>query len=196
MEQAYNDIELWRAFKKGDDAAFALMYRLHIKALYHYGQKITSDTQLVEDSIQDLFADLWNSRENLSDTDSIKYYLFRVLRRKISRNLAYPNSVEQLEEQLENIALGSDYYENELINLEGRNARIRHLEHALMQLPARQREVVNLRYFHGFDHAGISGIMGITHQSVHNLLQKSMKSLREILVGNPDLLLLSLIFFW
>ncbi len=194
MEQGYNDIELWKAFKKGDDAAFALMYRLHIKALYRYGQKITSDTQLVEDSIQDLFADLWNTRENLSDTDSIKFYLFRVLRRKIGKNLVYTNSVQQLAQEAEASIQGSDFYENELIRLEGKADQGRHLENALRQLPARQREVVNLRYFHGFDHARISEIMGITHQSVHNLLQKSMKSLRELLVGLPDLLLLSLLF--
>ncbi len=63
-----------------------MLYKSHIEILYRYGHKLTTDTQLVEDSIQDMFIELWNSRKRLSDTDSIKYYLFRILRRKITQH--------------------------------------------------------------------------------------------------------------
>ncbi len=193
LEKGNNDIELWKAFKKGDENAFSFIYRTHIKALYQYGHKISPDTRVIEDSIQDLFVDLWKSRENLSDTDSIKFYLFRILRRKISRNLLYSDRSEPLEESQSGLMPhsipGTESYENELIENESRGQQTRQLSHALSQLPSRQKEVVNLRYFHGFSHSRIAELMGISLQSVHNLLQKSMKSLRGLLVENPGLLL-------
>lgn len=199
MEKEKNDIELWRAFKNGDENAFSLMYRLHIRALYQYGRKIADDTQLIEDAIQDMFADLWKSRKNLSDTDSIKFYLFRTLRRKISRNVLYTDISEPLEESLLDGVLsgsipGAESYEDEFIENESKARQSRRLQDALLQLPPRQREVVTLRYLNAFSHVRIAELMGISLQSVHNLLQKSMKSLRNLLAENPHLLLSPLLF--
>lgn len=160
--------------------------------LYRYGYKIVSDTQVVEDAIQDLFADLWNSRRNLGDTDSVRFYLFRVLRRKVGKNLKYFEAAELPDEEFLSDFAGTDPREKEIIETEQNAFRIQSLQKAIHHLPDRQREVINLRYFHEFTHQEISGIMGISLQSVHNLLQKSMKSLRSLLTRNPEILLL----FW
>lgn len=45
--------------------------------------KICRDEELVKDSIQDLFITLWHSRARLSVSDSIKFYLYASLKRKI-----------------------------------------------------------------------------------------------------------------
>jgi RNA polymerase sigma-70 factor (ECF subfamily) len=52
-----NDPELWNAFRQGDEQAFAQIYRNYVKVLYRYGLKITPDTSLIEDCIQDLFVE-------------------------------------------------------------------------------------------------------------------------------------------
>ena len=62
------DSELWQAFKEGDRAAFTQLYNLHIEDLLSYGYRVTSDRQLIKDSIQDLFLHLGRSRQNLADT--------------------------------------------------------------------------------------------------------------------------------
>lgn len=193
-----NDSDLWSSFRSGDETAFSMLYKSHIEILYRYGHKLTADTQLVEDSIQDMFIELWNSRKRLSDTDSIKYYLFRILRRKITqhplnRNVAgagvEADKVDALEHRFFSVSA-----ESELINTESELGRSRMLGRALTQLPARQQEVVNLRYYHEFNHQQIADIMNISLQSVHNTLQKSMKGLRELLSGYSEIILTALIF--
>ena len=188
-----NDSDLWRSFRSGDETAFSMLYKSHIELLYRYGHKLTIDTQLVEDSIQDMFIELWNSRQRLSETDSIKYYLFRVLRRKITqhplnRNVAgagvEAEQVNALEHRLFSVSA-----ESQLIDSEREQGRSRMLGQALTQLPPRQQEVVNLRYFHEFNHQQIADIMNISLQSVHNTLQKSMKGLRELLAGYSEVIL-------
>lgn len=190
MEAPRDDIELWNAFRQGDETAFSMLYRRHIRILYRYGHKIVSDTRVVEDAIQDLFADLWNSRENLGDTDSVKYYMFRVLRRKVGKNLKYFEGVELPDEEFFPGFDSADSREKEIIEKEQNTFRIQSLQNAIQSLPERQREIISLRYFHEFSHREIAGIMGITLQSVHNLLQKSTKSLRGLLTCNVELLLI------
>lgn len=191
-----NDSDLWRSFRSGDETAFSMLYKSHIDILYRYGHKLTVDTQLVEDSIQDMFIELWNGRKRLSDTDSIKYYLFRVLRRKITqhplnRNVAGAGAeISAFEHRFFSVST-----ESELIDTEREQGRSRALGRALTQLPPRQQEVVNLRYYHEFNHQQIAEIMNISLQSVHNTLQKSMRGLRELLSGYSEVILTILFFF-
>lgn len=195
-----NDSDLWSSFRSGDETAFSMLYKSHIEILYRYGHKLTTDTQLVEDSIQDMFIELWNSRKRLSDTDSIKYYLFRILRRKITqhplnRNVAgagvEAEKVDALEHRFFSVSA-----ESELIDYESEQGRSRMLGRALTQLPPRQQEVVNLRYYNEFNHQQIADIMNISLQSVHNTLQKSMKGLRTLLSGYSEIILSALIFLF
>jgi len=183
-----NDTDLWRSFRDGDDTAFSILYKSQIEVLYKYGHKLTTDTQLVEDSIQDMFIELWNSRQRLSDTDSIKFYLFRILRRKITQNPLNRHDAALDEHAMEQ-KLFSLSAESQLIDVERENTRTRMLSSALLKLPSRQQEVINLRYFNAFNHQQIADIMNISLQSVHNTLQKSMKGLREILADYSEVIL-------
>ncbi|MCF0054244.1 RNA polymerase sigma factor [Dyadobacter sp. CY356] len=183
-----NDADLWRSFRSGDDHAFSLLYQSYIEVLYKYGHKLTVDSELVEDAIQDMFIELWNSRQRLSDTDSVKFYLFRVLRRKITQNpLARKTTDCGVEVMDQKFFSGSA--ENQLIAAESENTRKKMLGRALLKLPPRQQEVVNLRFFNEFNHQQIADIMNISIQSVHNTLQKSMKGLREILSDYTEIIL-------
>ncbi len=67
----------------GSRAAYTHIYVTYAPVLYNYGYKIAPDRSLIEDCIQDLFEHLLRSRSNLSPTDSIKFYLFKAMRRQI-----------------------------------------------------------------------------------------------------------------
>lgn len=88
MDQAQSktqNLALWNAFREGNREAFERIYALYAEELVSYAQRVTTNIQLIEDSVHDLFVELWQSRANLSGTDSIKFYLFRALRNKIHR---------------------------------------------------------------------------------------------------------------
>ena len=90
-----DDQALWQAFRLGDENAYATLYRSYVKVLFAYGKKLVADEATVEDLVQDLFIDLWQSRERLSDVDSPKFYLFASLRRRIHKNLSPENRLSQ-----------------------------------------------------------------------------------------------------
>lgn len=171
------DLDLWDAFRQGDEQAFAQIYGSYVHVLYRYGLKITQDTSLIEDCIQDLFIELWDSRTRLGETDAIKFYLFRVMRRKVYKRLSSRSFTHSdLLEVASDITV--DSYESLLIIDQESAAQKDRLHQAMALLPARQREAVNLRFFHNFSYEQVADIMDINLQSVHNTIQKAMKLLR------------------
>lgn len=173
------DIELWQAFKKGDRDAFAKLYTLFITDLLSYGYRVTSDRQLIRDSIQDIFLNLWQSRSNLSDTDSIRFYLYRSLRNKIIRNSEKSNlTIIDSANLLDNI-IGALSIEDDIISTEQYSEELKRLKYAIEELPKRQQEIIQLRYYHNFTFEEIAELMQIKNQSVRNLLQKAINELRH-----------------
>lgn len=166
------DHELWIAFKQGNADAFSEMYQRHAGTLYNYGYHLIPDAALVQDAMQDLFADLWRTRHNLSDTSSIKYYLFRSLRRRLHRmaDIKPVPAVTTLEtESIEDIKIKT---EEHLLLLQ-------RLQQLMSRLPERQQEVIRLRFYDNFSWDEISGILQINEQSVRNLVQRAVAKLRE-----------------
>ena len=176
-----NPDQLWQAFKKGDRKAFERIYRTYARDLLNYGYKVIVDRRLIEDSIQDLFFELWQSRKNLNQTSSIKFYLFRALRYKIIRNaksngIAFIDSINEIESDTVDFP-----HENHLIDLEIRSLQTVHLQHVIGQLPKRQQEAINLRYYHNFSNDEIAEIMEVNYQSACKFIYSALKNLKSSL---------------
>jgi len=82
-----SDLLLWKSFKSGSESAFIFIYEHNFEMLYSYGRRLTNNEDVIKDAIQDLFIELRKNRENLGDTDSIKFYLFKCLKRRINKEL-------------------------------------------------------------------------------------------------------------
>lgn len=167
--------ELWDAFKQGNEAAFSSLYQQYAPVLFNYGSKICADKVVVQDSIQDLFVDLWNSRTRVARTTSVKFYLFKALRYKVLRSISHSGQWEPLDKymwQLKNLA-----YEEEHSESEARVFQVKCLRDALKNLPARQREAINLRYFHKFSNEEIAVIMNLSYRSACKVIYAGLKKL-------------------
>jgi RNA polymerase sigma-70 factor (ECF subfamily) len=166
------DHELWTAFKQGSVQAFSELYQRHAGILYNYGYHLLPDASLVQDAMQDLFADLWRTRGNLSDTTSIKYYLFRSLRRRLHK-LADIRPVPAAS------TLQTESIEDLKIKKEEHLQLLHRLQLLMSRLPERQQEVIRLRFYDNFSWEEIAGILQINEQSVRNLVQRAIIKLRE-----------------
>ncbi len=74
-------------FRAGDRRAFELIYTEYVDALYSYGNRITNHHALVEDAIQDAFLAIYNHGGSIRKPESIEFYLYKTLRRIITRKL-------------------------------------------------------------------------------------------------------------
>jgi RNA polymerase sigma factor (sigma-70 family) len=181
-QQGLNDIKLWSKFKEGDDESLACIYSTNSKKLYWYGLSFTNNQLLIEDSIQDLFSELISSRERLSDTNNIQFYLIksfkRILLRKISQEKKFYLCDQQIKYDFE-VAHSIEYF---IINEEDSNQQLRSLHEAINMLTSRQKEAIYLKFSEGLGYEETAEIMDMTVESCRNLIYKAVKSLKNSLV--------------
>jgi RNA polymerase sigma factor (sigma-70 family) len=180
-----HDME-WSRFKNGDVKALESIYRAHVMSMVNYGLKITDDLDLIKDSIQDLFIELWKSRQNLADTDQPKFYLFRALRNKLMRAISQQSFVSEGEMLLASDSLMTEYVELEIADREQRLQTSGTLKQLLEKLSKRQQEAIYLRFYHNFSYELISSMMNMNYQSVLNLVQRALKSMRKEYSSTPS----------
>ncbi len=175
-----DDRQLWLRLKEGDENAFALLFDKYHTMLYNYGIKLSpGKPHLVEDAVQDLFIDLWRLRGGLTEeVESVRFYLYRSLRRKIHRALRKEPFSDLPEAGFEKTSFAQTSHESRLIQEETLQLRKERLGELLHRLPERQLEALTLKYFENFSIEEIARIMEVNEKSVRNFLYKALVTLR------------------
>ena len=184
--------EYWADMCKGDADAFEKLYSHFARDLFRYGYRISTDHALVQDSVQDLFLHIWNKRHALEQVISPRFYLYRSLRNKLIRSSETNRFVLSKDGDLSDHWFPSEEdIETNWISRETSGIQLALLHEVLQKLPARQQEVIQLRYYHDFSAEEIGQIMNINQQSVRNLQNRAMQQLRSKLPFFPISLLLA-----
>ncbi len=190
---ATDDKILWDRLKGGEVSALGQLYERYVRVLYSYGKKIGHYDKLVEDSIQDLFVDLWQSRERLGEVETARFYLFRSLRRRLYKSSLKKEALgEEIDESFP--AIGQALSQEEAIILEEQSERNAQLLNDLIRnLPVRQSEALLLYYYQDFTYEEIASLMAINEQSARNLVQRALHKLKKDMLPFLHLMLLYLL---
>ena len=175
------DLLLWEAMRQSDQRSFAALYDRYFKLLYNYGRKIGGGSEAVlEDAIHDLFVDLWRFREKLSATTSVRFYLYRSLRRRILRNESH-NAFLSLDDFVveDHVMAPTPSSEQKIIDDESNNQRVLRLRKLLQNLSPRQYEAMVLRFYDEMDFEEIAAVLNVNEQSARNLVQRGLSQLRQ-----------------
>jgi RNA polymerase sigma-70 factor (ECF subfamily) len=174
------DGPLWERFRAGDKAAYALIYETHVQALFHHGARYTPDRELLADVIQDLFVRLYQRKECLGNTINIRLYLLAALKHDLFNHFTRHRSTIPLPEsgEVPQAATAAEHPSAEEEEEEARHRSTR-LRDVLVCLPARQREVIRLRFVEELKYDEIAALMEMNYQSVHNLIQRALKKMRK-----------------
>jgi len=97
LSTANQDITLWESFRKGDREAFATLFRQHYAVLFKFGSKFTTETELLEDCIQELFIELWQAKSQ-APVHSVRAYLLKSLKYKLLKIFRKKGRIVQLQE--------------------------------------------------------------------------------------------------
>jgi len=167
---------LWQQFLSGNGDAFSTIYQQHATALLAYGLKLSPQQEIINDAIQDVFINLWQKRSELPAVINTRAYLLKSLRNRILRildNRTLNGNGNQPSPAIQ------ESCEQHIIIAEIKEERLTELYAKLQNLPTRQKEVINLRYFQNLKTAEIAAILDINYQSVSNLLAKGIKGLKK-----------------
>lgn len=193
-----NEPTLWKKIKSGDEVSFSLIFKFYYPTLYTYGVKLTPVPDLVRDQIQDLFINIWESRETLGDVTNIKAYLFVSLRRRLFARKKGNLEVNQLDEMSEYDNQTLVFENNEFIDREFISSNLKdQLVTNLNKLPVNQREIIFLKFFHQLTYREIAAIIDIKEQSVKNSMPKILQKLSEGLssISSEDIKDIDIVLF-
>jgi RNA polymerase sigma factor (sigma-70 family) len=169
----------WQRFLSGDNEAYSWLYNEYVQALFRYGSRFTSDSELIKDCIQDLFTSLYKNRKRLGPPPAnVRVYLFVSLRNNLARALQRNARYVSMEQDMHTFLL-EPTVEEQLIDSESDINSRNLVEKILSALTPRQKEIIYYRYLQELDLKDICALMQLNYQSAQNLLQRAMKVMKK-----------------
>lgn len=177
MNKIESDIDLWEQTRSGDKTAFEVLFKSYHRFLLHYGLKHTSDQNLLEDCIQELFIDLWE-KAPATELQFFRAYLFQAFRFKIYRHLQANEQFKKMKLSVFDDSSFTLSHEHFVISSEESTQLSTQLQNAILKLSKRQQEIIYLRFYQSMDYEEICHVMQINYQVSRNLLYQAIKALK------------------
>ena len=197
----YQDELLWKGMLEGDREMFLALYRKYYHSLLFIGLKEIRDAHLVKDAIQQQFLYLWEKRETIQPAQNVRSYLITSFLRKLSADWKKTERTGNLQVAWNNqLAEPLPTPEEQLITKNEQEHLCRYIMGHVNELPARQKELIILRFYEGLNYDEIVQKTNLTHRTVYNKIHEALKKLKlglkqvkEPLTGS--MMLFFLLFF-
>ncbi len=173
MEDASGLMERVRA---RDADAFEALYDRYHRLVYGLALRVLSDPGAAEDVTQAVFLKIWDSPA-LFRGGNFGAWIARVTRNR-AFDVVRSRSARAEGEFPESIPLDDTLEDTAIANVDG--ARVRD---ALAQLPAEQREPIELGFFGGVTHQEIARQIGLPLGTVKTRIRTGLRRLRNALEG-------------
>jgi len=175
--------ELINRVKSGDQVAFEQLYFQYARKLTHRLLDLLKSEELAQDILQDVFLKVWEVRNQLDPELSFGAFLYT-----IAGNLCKNSFRKALSHQLYESNQGfEEAYSPVEQHLERKEAELA-LESALSKLTPRQKEVFTLHKIEGRSYKEISELLGISPNTINQLIQQANKQLKATLITHSLLL--------
>lgn len=170
---------LWDKFRlENNPNALSVIYFECYDILFNYGLKITNDRHIVEDSIQNLFSNLLKTRKNLGLVNNVVGYLLKSFRHQLVLDLKSHKKLIYTETQIEDSFNYFESPEQVIINQEDSDQIDSIMKICIGKLNPKQQEIIFLRFEHELSYEEISSILGLTVESCHTTIYRTIKSIR------------------
>jgi RNA polymerase sigma-70 factor (ECF subfamily) len=173
-----------------DKAGFEELFRSFFPGLVLFAQKYLPDQDTSKEIVHNVFLNLWEKRETIDSSSSLKSYLFTSVYNRCLNHIRDQKKFDKDESRLQGLDSsefydGTDYLEEQ--ELEQR------IFDALQALPEKCREVFTMNRFEGLKYAEIAEKLNISIKTVEAQMSKALKILREKLIDYLTILILFII---
>lgn len=172
-------------------ADFESLFREHYQNLCSYVFFFLKDHAASEEVVQEVFITLWQKRNELNITSSIKAYLYRAARNhslNVIKHIDVRENYKKHNERSRNELEGQEENQIETKELQER------IENAINELPSERRKIFMMSRYGDMKYREIADELGISVKTVEAQMGKALKFLREQLVNYLPLWLYILIF--
>lgn len=157
-----------------------LIYSEYRDKVFHYLKSRTGNQQIAEDLLSQVFLKIHEQFSRYDSTKaSLSTWIYTVTRNTLNDHLRRQRRIafDEYEEALKNVADG----EMEAVDQVIREEQLNILASSLKMLPAREREIIVLRYYYDKTAKEVAGLMGLSHENVRYLQSKAIAKLRNLM---------------
>jgi RNA polymerase sigma-70 factor, ECF subfamily len=176
--QTLADEDLMQLVQEGDPRAFEVVFDRHVDAAFSLAYRMCGRRPMAEDIVQEAFVSLWRSGARYDRCrGSVRSWVLSVVHNRaidaFRRETVRANRDVRDEGITERIA-ASERTDAEV----QRRDEARHVRTALGELPADQRQVLELAYFGGFSHSQIAEMLKLPAGTVKGRMRLGLSKMR------------------
>jgi RNA polymerase sigma-70 factor (family 1) len=167
---------LIKRLEESSQEAFSQIYDLYAPRLMAYCMQYAKVSEDAEEIVEDVFVQLWNSRRNIRQHESLKGLLFTIARNRLInafRSRINSPVYEEFVDYKDSISASDASVPLEYDDF------VRRLNSALDTLPDTQRRAIKLSRIDGLTNKEIAAAMQLSEQTVKNQLSVGLKTLRQ-----------------
>jgi RNA polymerase sigma-70 factor (ECF subfamily) len=172
------EVRLIGAIAKGDMQSFETLYRGYFPRLTRFLDRMTRNAHLIEEIVNDTMMVVWQKAGTFDGTSKVSTWIFAIAyRRGLKAISAFDDPVESDSDDYVSAAENEpeqEFSQQQLQKLLGKT---------LDALPAEQRHVVNLAYYHGMDYGEIADIMECPVNTVKTRMFHARRRMKTMLTG-------------
>ncbi len=177
--QKLNQLLIWNKFlEEGDTDSLSQIYSANYDLLYDYGLRYTSDTKIVEDSIQEVFISFIKYRKKIGTVRSLQGYLISSFRRQLFlflNNKKNTISIDQMPESTFDYFKSPDTDSTDKEDTEFLHSTI---AECINNLTNKQKEILFLRFEKEIPYEEIANILNISVDSCYKSIYRTIKAIR------------------
>jgi len=178
----YSNVQFINGIQQGEIVAFEELYKKYYIYLCLIAEHIVKNSLDAEEIVSDVFVKVWNIRENIEITSSIKTYLVKAVQNTSLNYLERGKIKNRLTDSLtysdyELLAWSSDYplgqlYEKEIMNI---------LDDGISLLPDACQQIFKLSRNEDMKYSEIAEKLGISVNTVKTQMKIALARLRKTL---------------
>lgn len=168
-------IDLFELVRNGDRVAYEQLFKQHYTALVRFARDIVRDTDTAEDMVQEVFVKIWERKENIIITTSLKAYLYMAVKNHCLNKLRTEQKHAFMDESLADdlrFSSNNNDEESNTIRLE------QHIKAALDKLPPRCALIFKLSRFEHKTYKEIAEVLELSVKTVENQMGKALQIMR------------------
>ncbi len=172
-----NDSEFLRLLSTDGDKAMRYLYDEYYTSMCYAVYRVLPDRNAAEDIVQEVFLEVWNKREKLNVTSSLKSYLRRAC---VNRTLNHIRNkkIKFEEEETASVIPDDGIRAQRSMEVDELKTEIRS---AIDELPEKCRIVFSMSRYEEMSYKEIAEKLEISIKTVENQISKALKYLRNAL---------------
>lgn len=176
LDSKNSEIQLIKAFKKGDAEAFKSLFDLYHKRLYCFLFGLLKSKEDAEEIVQETFLKIWESREYFLEDYPFESLLFR-----IAKNASLNYSRKKVNRMVfeKHFGFFADFSEDSADQYILFQETQSIIETILNGLPPKRKEIFILQKVEGLSRQEIAGKLGISIITVDHQLLKANKYVKK-----------------